>query len=322
MKILDLLKNCKRIGISGHENPDGDCAGSCCGLALFLRKAMPDAQTDIYLGELPDSLQRCIPGADTIIHEVPHEAERYDAFIVLDSNPERIGEAYRLYEEAPVRINIDHHATNHGSENAHCFIDGGASSACELVYDVLDKKVINMSIAQALYIGMVTDTGVFRFSNTSESTMRIAGHLMSYGFDFPTVVREVFYERSLAQSRALGLALTKAEYLFDGKAVFCILDYETLCRTGAKRKDLDGISEQLALTYGVDCSFFVHETESKEWRVSMRSVGSTDVSRTARLFGGGGHVKAAGCTIKTDLDEALKVIKSDIEEQLRSANLI
>lgn len=319
MKILDLVKNCKRIGISGHVNPDGDCAGSCCGMALFLRKAMPNAQTDIYLGELPDSLYRCIPGADTIIHDVPQNVEKYDAFIVLDSVPERAGDAYRLYEEAGIRINIDHHITNHGSENAHCYIDGKASSACELVYEVLDKKVINMQIAQALYVGMVTDTGVFRFSNTSESTMRVAGHLMSYGFDFPTVVREVFYERSLAQSRLLGYALTSAEYLMDGKAVFCILDYKSVSATGAGKKDLDGVSEQLSLTHGVECSFFVHETEEAGvWRVSMRSVGAVNVAKIARLFEGGGHVKAAGCTIRTNLDEALQTIKSNVMEQLRA----
>ena len=98
MKILELVKNCTRIGISGHENPDGDCAGSCCGLALYLRKVMPQAAVDIYLESMPDALVRNIPGADTIIYDVTGSEEDYDAFIILDSEPSRTGKAEQLFD--------------------------------------------------------------------------------------------------------------------------------------------------------------------------------------------------------------------------------
>ena len=88
MKIADLVKNCTRIGISGHEHPDGDCAGACCGLALYLRKILPEAQVDVFLEPLPDALRRNIPGAETIRTEVPVGGAQYDAFIVLDSMPD------------------------------------------------------------------------------------------------------------------------------------------------------------------------------------------------------------------------------------------
>ena len=155
MNLTDLVKNCKRIGISGHENPDGDCAGSCCGTALYLRKVFPDAQVDIYLEPMQECLSRNIPGSDTIIHDVNGNEEKYDAFIVLDSIPERIGEPEKLYREAAVKINIDHHMTNPGSLEAQCYIDGHASSACELVYDLIKKEQIDADIAKALYVGMV-----------------------------------------------------------------------------------------------------------------------------------------------------------------------
>ena len=96
MKLLDLVKNCKRIGITGHSNPDGDCAGSCCASALYLRKRLPDAQVDVYLETLPQELEKNIPGADTILHTVPEDEARYDAFILLDSVPGRTGDAEKL----------------------------------------------------------------------------------------------------------------------------------------------------------------------------------------------------------------------------------
>ena len=322
MKILELVKNCTRIGISGHENPDGDCAGSCCGLALYLRKVMPQAAVDIYLESMPDALVRNIPGADTIIYEVTGNEEKYDAFIVLDSAPSRVGKPLELYNRAGLKINIDHHRTNPGAGDTECYIDGKASSACELVYKVIDREEIDAQIAQALYVGIVTDTGVFQYSNTSESTMRAAGSLMSYGFDHTAVIREVFFERTPKQARVLGTALIKAEPLLDGKLILCCFDKKTMDELGAGRKDLDGISAQLLLTEGADCSVFFHETEPGIWRASMRSLHVTDVSSIAAKHEGGGHLRAAGFTIRTDIHTAIKDITDDIAQQLRRAHVI
>lgn len=315
MRILDLLKDCSRIGISGHENPDGDCTGACCAMALFLRKMMPGAQVDIYLETFAKSLKRNIPGADTVLHDIPDHCPDYDAFIVLDSNSERIGKARELFDRAAVKINIDHHRTNPGSGEFN-YIDGNASSACEMVYNVIDRDRLDAQIAQALYVGIVTDTGVFQYSNTGRSTMEAAGYLMTFGFDSSAIIREVFFERSAVNMRVLGTALTKAELIMGGKCQFCILNREELDRLGAKRQDLDGISEQMLLTEGVDCSVFLHEDEDGVWRASLRSRKIVDVSRITSLLGGGGHIRAAGATIRTDISKAVRVLRKDIEEQL------
>ena len=288
MRLLDLVNNCKRIGITGHSNPDGDCAGSCCAAALFLRKVLPGAQVDIYLEALPAALEKNIPGTETILHTVPEDAEKYDAFILLDSVPE----------------------------------SAGASSACELVYNVIDHDAIDREIARALYVGIVTDTGVFQYSSTGESTMRAAGHLMSYGFDFTAVIREVFFERTALQARILGEAFVRSELSMNGKCIFSILNKALLDRYGASRQDLDGISAQLALTEGIDCAVFLHEDEPGIWRSSMRSVRIVNVARLASLFNGGGHIRAAGCTITSDIDEAVRTLRSDIEQQLRDAGAL
>ena len=322
MEILELVKNCTRIGLTGHENPDGDCTGACCGLALYLRKVLPEAVVDIYLEPPAENLIRNIPGADTIIYEVTGNEEKYDAFIVLDSAPSRVGKPLELYNRAGLKINIDHHRTNPGAGDTECYIDGKASSACELVYNVIDREEIDARIAQALYVGIVTDTGVFQYSNTSESTMRAAGSLMSYGFDHTAVIREVFFERTPKQARVLGTALIKAEPLLDGKLILCCFDKKTMDELGAGRKDLDGISAQLLLTEGADCSVFFHETEPGIWRASMRSLHVTDVSSIASKHEGGGHLRAAGFTIRTDIHTAIKDITDDIAQQLRRAHVI
>lgn len=322
MRIRELVKNCTRIGITGHENPDGDCTGACCGLALYLRKVLPEAVVDIYLEPPAESLVRNIPGAETIISEVTGNEDYYDAFVVLDSAPDRVGKPVELYNRAGMKINIDHHRTNPGSDDTECYIDGEASSACELVYEVIDHDEIDEKIAQALYVGIVTDTGVFQYSNTSESTMIAAGNLMSYGFDHTSVIREVFFERTFLQARILGTALMKAESDLGGKLIMCCFDKKTLDELGAERKDLDGISAQLLLTEGADCSVFLHESEAGLWRASMRSLHVTKVSEIAAKFGGGGHLRAAGFTIRTDIHTAVKDIKDDVAQQLRSANVI
>lgn len=322
MKILELVKNCTRIGLTGHENPDGDCTGACCGLALYLRKVLPEAVVDIYLEPPAESLIRNIPGSDTIIYKVTGNEEKYDAFIVLDSAPSRVGKPLELYNRAGLKINIDHHRTNPGAGDTECYIDGKASSACELVYNVIDREEIDARIAQALYVGIVTDTGVFQYSNTSESTMRAAGSLMSYGFDHTAVIREVFFERTFKQARVLGTALIKAEPLLNGKLILCCFDKKTMDELGAERKDLDGISAQLLLTEGADCSVFFHETEPGLWRASMRSLHVTDVSSIAAKHEGGGHLRAAGFTIRTDIHTAIRDIKDDIAQQLRRAHVI
>jgi phosphoesterase RecJ-like protein len=281
----------------------------------------PDTQVDVYLETLPAELAKNIPGADTVLHTVPENAAQYDAFILLDSVPARSGDAEKLYQEASIKINIDHHISNPGSGDIN-YIDAEASSASELVYNVIDHDTIDREIAQALYVGMVTDTGVFQYSSTGESTMRAAGHLMSYGFDFTAVIREVFFERTAMQARILGEAFVRAAFFMNGKCVISILDKALLDHCGATRQDLDGISAQLALTKGIDCAVFLHEDEPGVWRSSMRSVQIVNVAALASRFQGGGHIRAAGCTITSDIDEAVRLIKNDIEQQLQGTDAL
>jgi len=135
MQILEELKGCATIGISGHENPDGDCAGACLGLALYLRKVMPQARVDVFLEPLRDELYKNIPGAETVITDFQTDVDAYDAFVVLDSAKDRIGPAENFFDRAGKTINIDHHISNPGTGMVN-YVNGQSSSACELVCEL------------------------------------------------------------------------------------------------------------------------------------------------------------------------------------------
>lgn len=323
MRILDELKNCGTIGISGHVNPDGDCIGSCMGLALFLRKALPEARVDVFLQSLRDELCKNIPGTETINTDFTTDVEKYDAFIVLDSAKDRVGDAEAFFDRAEKTINIDHHISNPGCGTVN-YVNGASSSACELVCEVIDHDLIDEKIAQALYVGMVTDTGCFRFSNTSRKTMETAGYLMTFGFDFPRIVREVYFEKTWVQQKILGKALSKSKSYLGGRCIVSRLDKMAIQSLGGVGKDVEGIVSALVSTTGVDCSVFAHERTNGEWRVSFRSNKIVDVAAIAQCYGGGGHVRASGCTIKADQDITTSILKmvEMVGEQLRAAGEI
>lgn len=319
MRILEELENCRTIGISGHENPDGDCAGACLGLMLFLEKALPDARVDVFLESLPAELHKNIPGSDRVITDFKTDVDRYDAFVVLDSAKDRIAGAEAFFDNAVRTVNIDHHISNPGSAGVN-YIDGTASSACELVYEVIDRDLLDPDIARALYVGIVTDTGCFRFSSTSRKTMEIAGDLMTFGFDFSTIVREVYFEKTFVQQKILGRALLTSKSCLHGRCIVSSMDQAAIRSCGGVGKDVEGIVSALVSTTGADCAFFAHERTNGEWRVSMRSNNIVDVAAIAQVFGGGGHFHASGCTIKADqsFDASLRKMLDMASAQLNA----
>ena len=323
--IAQTVRGAATIGISGHEKPDGDCVGSCLGLANYLRDLLPDARVDVFLERPPRELVENIPGAETIRSDFVTDVPSYDVFIILDSAKGRTKGAEAMFDAAKRKINVDHHISNPGCGEIN-FVDPEASSACELVYDLIRAAggeeaadPVTREIAQALYVGMVTDTGVFRFSNTSKHTMEAAGDLLTYGFDHARIVREVFFEKTYVQQRMIARAVMGSSLHFGGRVVVSRINREDMLEEGATRDDLEGAAAQLILTRGCVCSAFLQEQEENVYRVSLRSTGEADVSRIACSFGGGGHMRAAGCTLRCTGEEAEKSILEAIERELSTS---
>ena len=317
MRIDDYLTNVGTVGISGHVRPDGDCVGSCMSMYLYLKKNYPNIRVDVFLEKIPQELT-FIKDSDEINSDFTSDVESYDLFIALDCGKERTGDAEKFFDAAKKTINIDHHISNSGTGDSN-YVVPTASSACELVYDVLDKERMDVEIAKAIYTGMVTDTGVFKYSNTSPKTLEIAAKLIAYGFDFGSLIDHVFYEKTYLQNQILGRALLESIRLMDGRCIVSVISRQTMEFYGAVSSDLDGIVSQMLLTIGVDCSIFAYETAPLEYKVSLRSNGAVDVAKVAGIFGGGGHQRAAGCSVNGTshdvINNIMKYVQHQLEEQ-------
>ncbi len=193
-----------------------------------------------------------------------------------------------------------------------------ASSTSELIYRLIGAKELDQDIAQALYIGIIHDTGVFRYSNTSPDTLRAAADLISYGFDFNKLIDETFYEKTYLQTQILGRALLESILFMHGRSVVSVLDRKTMNFYGASPHDLDGIVSQLREITGVECAIFMYETGVLEYKVSMRSGGRVDVAAIASYFGGGGHKRAAGCSMNGTSHDVINNLSLHIERQLEA----
>ena len=206
MKLLQECEKAQRIGIGGHLRPDGDCVGSCLSLYQYLKKCLPE---QIYIKvflEQPSAIFSKLKGFEEIECELPKE-EQFDVFFILDCNKERLGERVKYCESAGKVINIDHHISNAGDGDLN-YIRPQVGSTSELIYDLIvaesGEDVLDKELAETLYTGIIHDTGVFQYSNTTPKTMEIGAKLISYGFDFSGLIQESFYQRSYLQSQVLG----------------------------------------------------------------------------------------------------------------------
>ena len=318
---LDILEQeltgAKKIAIAGHIRPDGDCIGSCSALYKYLivcREELNIGQVDIYL-ETFGQEYNILSGTDIIRHSYDYD-DTYDVFITVDcSSLDRIGHSIRYFNSAKRTICIDHHITNDNFADFNHVIPD-ASSTCEVLYDLFDKTRITKEIAMSLYIGIVHDTGIFRHASTSGKTMEIAASLIRKGIDFTKLIDETFTQKTYAQMQVMGRALMESVLYMDGKLIASNVSLDIMRFYGVTHTDLDGIIDQLRTVKGAEVALFIYETENGDNKISLRSNGIVNVSKIASFYGGGGHVKAAGCNIRGTVNDVVADIIPHIEAQL------
>ena len=318
--MINLLEECKgarRIGISGHVRPDGDCVGAVLGLQIYLKKCMPGAEVKVFL-EKPPEVFREIKGFEDIVTDFPKE-ETFDVFFALDTDAERMGGSEKYFRAAKKTINIDHHLRKSGSGDVN-HIDPAVGSTCELVYDLMEESKLDRDIAMALYTGIIHDTGVFQYSNTKPETMEKGARLIRYGFEFPRLIQETFYQKTYVQAQIMGRALMESIRFLDGRCIVSAVERKTMDFYGAGPQDLDGIVNQLKNVKGVDCAIFMYQTDVLEYKVSLRSSEKVNAAEVAAFFGGGGHARAAGCTMQGTFHDCVNNLSLHIEEQLQAAD--
>lgn len=297
------------ILIAGHVRPDGDCVGSCVAVYRYLKDLYPDRDISVYLETMPAGFRFLDEDGSIVSHEI--KDQQYDLCIALDSSSsDRLGEAEPYFHNAARTLCVDHHVSNQGYA-METVLDSGASSTCEVLYGLMEG-VMSRELAAALYIGILCDSGCFRYSNTSRKTMEIAGRLMETGIPFWDYVDWCFYKRSYTQSQLLGRTLLTSMRLMDGKCIVATITRRMMDFYEAKTEDIDGIIEQLRITDGVEVAILLHEVAEQEYKVSMRSNSDIDVSRIALCFSGGGHRKAAGFTLHGSVHDVINNIMEHI----------
>lgn len=309
-----MLEDVKTVAIIGHVHPDGDCIGSCLAAYNYMEEQYPDVSVSVFLEEPPVKFGY-LKNIDRICSDFQTEAE-FDLCLCLDSSDMlRFGEAVRYLKGAGKSVCVDHHVTNlrFAGEN---IVEPGASSTCEVLFGLLDEEKISKAVAECIYTGIVHDTGVFKYDCTSPKTMEIAGKMMAKGIDFSSIIDNSFFRKTYVQNQILGRALLESITFQDGRCIFSVVHKRDLEFYGVTSADLDGIIDQLRITEGVECAIFMYETACREYKVSLRSTKNLDVSKVAVYFGGGGHVKAAGCTMAGSVHDVINNLSGQIAKQL------
>ncbi|MCR5234978.1 MAG: bifunctional oligoribonuclease/PAP phosphatase NrnA [Lachnospiraceae bacterium] len=318
--LLKEIGNPDTIGITGHVRPDGDCVGAVLGMYAYLSNVYKDAKIRIFL-EKPAEMYSFLKGYDQIDESFAYPGQ-FDVFICLDSGDiDRIEKADKLFLGARKSICIDHHVSNSGFGDVF-HVEPEASSTCEILTRLFEDEYMDTEVARALYTGIAHDTGVFRYSCTGPDTFIALSKLVKYDFDGSKITDETFYQKTYMQNQLLGRSLLESILFMEGKCIASSIDRRAMDFYGATGKDLDGIVNQLQITKGVEVAIFMHEIGTLEYKVSLRSNGKVNVADVASYFGGGGHVRAAGCTMNGTFYDVLNNLSLHIEKQLKDAGIL
>jgi len=320
--ILGLIRDSKRVLISSHENPDGDAIGSMLALGLGIEQMGKEAV--FYNKDGVPEILRFLPHSDRIVKSLDEIEGTFDLVFAVDcTGTNRAGREFEDFlrtGRCGKVIIMDHHQTNNSSADFR-LLDPRSSSTGIIIYSVLKQLPveINSDIADNIYTTIIGDTGSFRYSNTNPDTFRVAAELVEYGADPAEISEALFESEPLRKLKLIGLVLPTLEVSGDKKIASVYVDKNMFAQTGARREDTEGIVNIPRSIKGVEIAVLFREENVKDgslWKVSFRSKGQVDVAKIAEGFGGGGHNRAAGCSLAGDLNEVKKRIFESVREVL------
>ena len=316
--IVSALRSCDRILLSVHKNPDGDALGSQLALLIALQKMGKTVKAH-NLDPVPEYYV-FLPESDKIQSGTPVQG-RYDALVVLDSDPPRTG-LFDTGYPADILINIDHHVTN-PQEWPLTWLDASAAATGEMVYELIKELGVpfDRDIALCLYTSIFTDTGSFRYSNTTARSMRMAAEMLERGAD-PWIVTENVYESfAYRRLKLLGSVLESMEKSADGLTAWVVVTEDMFRKHGATAEDTDNFVNYVRSIKGVEVAILFRQTDNLQYKISLRSKGRIDLSTVAQSLGGGGHKNAAGGTLNGSLNEVkekvIREVNNAVNAQLR-----
>jgi len=307
-QVIERLEQGKRFLVIGHTKPDGDAVGSVASLVMILRKMGKTAEGCIA-DEIPGFFQRL--ALDGTIKDVDDlRGHEFDTSITVDASElSRIGEAVELLGEKKPHIVIDHHKTNPGF-GAVTFCDPSYAATTLIVYEIAQQlDCLDAAVAEPLLLGLATDTGFFRYSNTDERVFTAAASLVGHGANIDRIARAVLEHRTLNEIRLITEMLKTLRITANGKLATAYVTAEMIRKTGCTEDDTSGLVSEIRAIGGVEVAIMFTETVDGTVYVSLRSKEYVDVSEIAIRFGGGGHARAAGLN-RSDL--SLKQLITDL----------
>ena len=318
MMIDEMLLNAKTAAIFGHVRPDGDCVGSALALYNYIKDNFPQVDVKVFLEKFPETYG-ILRGADSVLPEYSESAFASDcdiAFLLDAPSFERVGaNGVQCINNAKFTCNIDHHVSNPQNLCTKCFLEAQSSSTCETLYFLMDKDKISTETASCLYLGIVHDTGAFKYSCTGRRTMNVVGDLIDKGVDFAKIVNETYYTRTYKQTLITGYVLENCKLGLDGKVVYSIVTEKDMENFGVQPVDLSNVIDTLREVSGTEVAVFLYPVNGK-YKISLRSNYVVDVNAIAKEFGGGGHTRAAGGDTDLAPEEAIRKILELVEKQL------
>ena len=319
MTIEDFLKEAKTVAIFGHVRPDGDCVGSTTGIYNYIRDNYPSIQADLYLENFPESYKILHGASDAkpLYTAESNDGTPYDLVFLMDTPSfERVGaNGAECIRSAKKTINIDHHISNPLNLCTLNLVEPEASSASEVLYVNLDKSKVSRETANSLYLGIVHDTGAFKFSCTGKRTMQVVGDLIEKGIDFAKIVNETYYTRTYKQTLVTGFVMENCKLGLGGKVVYAHITPEDMQRFDVTPVELSNVIDTIREVGGTEVALFLYPVNGK-YKISLRSNYIVDVNAIAREFGGGGHTRAAGGDTNDTPEVAIEKILGLIEKQL------
>jgi len=311
-----MIRDAQRILFFMHVQPDGDSIGSTLGMIRALRQMGKEA---VMVGVDPiPPMYHFLPGWDSYRVEWQEVSGEWDLSCFLDCGDlERVGDALPAVQRGRRTLNVDHHATNSAFAEFN-YLDFSAAAVGELAYRILREigAPIDPETALCLYTSLVTDTGGFRYDSTGPSTHRVAADLIELGARPYDVAQAIFETESLPRLALLARALQTLQLDGVGRVAWMVITQQMLKEAGAEDHDAEGVVNYARAVAGVEVGILFKETPDGRVRVSLRSRKTADVGVVAKGFGGGGHARAAGCTLYTSLDEAVDQVVAAVKAVL------
>jgi phosphoesterase RecJ-like protein len=314
------LKSARTALVASHVDPDGDSIGSMNAMAIVL--SYMGLAVDVYSQDGVPKVYRFLPGSDKVRNKVEPN-KKYDLLIAVDaSDLKRLGDKIDARSISKAIINIDHHPDN--TNYADCNYVEGLSSTAELIYKLIKflKLKITHDIADNLYVALITDTGNFRYENTSVGTFIMAQDMLKAGVKTHDICTRIYDNKSLVGIRIGAAVMAGMETTPDRKIAWASVTQEMMDEQNAKSEDLVGLIDMIRSIEGVEVAVLFREDHGKI-KVNFRSKLKTNVSEIARRFGGGGHFRAAGAVIEgSNLETAKKLVVHEVKKYIVASQFL